>query len=60
MGKLIFDYKDGDLIHIMSEQTAIDMDAALALLYSFQVPNLASIRAPCAPFRLRCAFSLQK
>ena len=30
MGKLIFDYKDGDLIHIMSEQTAIDMDAALS------------------------------
>ncbi len=33
MGKLIFDYKDGDLIHIMSEQTAIDMDASYRETY---------------------------
>ena len=31
MGKLIFDYKDGDLIHIISEQTAIDMDGHLMM-----------------------------
>ncbi len=31
MGKLIFDYEDGDLIHTLSDQTAIDMDGHLMM-----------------------------
>lgn len=31
MGKLIFDYDDGDLIHTLSDQTALDMEGHLIM-----------------------------
>jgi hypothetical protein len=34
MGKLIFDYEDGDLIHTLSDQTAMDMDGHLMMRMS--------------------------